>query len=237
MADEGRANARQREFELVDREAELAALEAVFASCLAEWRSRLVEIVGEAGVGKSRLVAEFVRSAASGSTVLSGRCLSYGEGITYWPLAEAVKRQPPSTPRTHRTSRVRIADIAAAGQDGEAVAGLLAVAAGLSEGRASPEEIAWATRKLLAALARERPVIFLLDDLQWAEPTFLALVGALAGVEAPVLLLALARSELPQRDVHDETVVIRLEPLPRMPRQRSSIERSPADSHATFAIT
>ena len=110
-------------------------------------------------------------------------------------------------------ARARIAD-AAAGPDGEAVAGLLAVAAGLSEARASPEEIAWATRKLLAALARERPVIFLLDDLQWAEPTFLALVDALAGVEAPVLLLALARSELPELDGHDETVVIRLEPLP-----------------------
>ncbi len=215
VADEGRANARQREVELVDREAELAALEAVFASCLAERRSRLVEIVGEAGVGKSRLVAEFVRSAASGSTVLSGRCLSYGEGITYWPLAEAVKEAAAvDASDTPDQARVRIADLAAAGPDGEAVAGLLAVAAGLSEGRASPEEIAWATRKLLAALARERPVIFLLDDLQWAEPTFLALVGALAGVEAPVLLLALARSELPQLDVHDETVVIRLEPLP-----------------------
>ena len=81
VADDGQANARRRDVELVDREAELAALEAVFASCLAERRSRLVEIVGEAGgVGKSRLVAEFVRSAASGSTVLSGRCLSYGEG-------------------------------------------------------------------------------------------------------------------------------------------------------------
>ena len=216
MADDGQANARRRDVELVDREAELAALEAVFASCLAERRSRLVEIVGEAGgVGKSRLVAEFVRSAASGSTVLSGRCLSYGEGITYWPLAEAVKEAAAvDASDTPDQARARIAELAAAGPDGEAVAGLLAVAAGLSEARASPEEIAWATRKLLAALARERPVIFLLDDLQWAEPTFLALVDALAGVEAPVLLLALARSELPQLDGHDETVVIRLEPLP-----------------------
>ena len=215
VADEGQANARQRDVELVDREAELGALEAVFASCLAERRSRLVEIVGEAGVGKSRLVAEFVRSAASGSTVLSGRCLSYGEGITYWPLAEAVKEAAAvDASDTSDQARARIADLAAAGPDGEAVAGLLAVAAGLSEARASPEEIAWATRKLLAALARERPVIFLLDDLQWAEPTFLALVDALVGVEAPVLLLALARSELPQLDGHDETVVIRLEPLP-----------------------
>ena len=177
VADEGQANARRRDVELVDREAELAALEAVFASCLAERRSRLVEIVGEAGVGKSRLVAEFVRSAASGSTVLSGRCLSYGEGITYWPLAEAVKEAAAvDASDTPDQARARIADLAAAGPDGEAVAGLLAVAAGLSEARASPEEIAWATRKLLAALARERPVIFLLDDLQWAEPTFLALV-------------------------------------------------------------
>jgi predicted ATPase/class 3 adenylate cyclase len=211
-------NARQRDIELVDRQAELAALEAAFASCVAERRCNLVEIVGEAGVGKSRLVAEFVRSAASGSTVLSGRCLSYGEGITYWPLAEALKQAAGvDASDTPDRARARIAELVAAVPDGETVGGLLAVAAGLSEARASPEEIAWATRRLLAALAREQPVIFLLDDLQWAEPTFLALVDGLSGVEAPVLLLALARSELPTRAEltgQDERVVIRLEPLP-----------------------
>lgn len=213
------AHVRRLGVELVDREAELGALEAAFASCLVERRCRLVEIVGEPGVGKSRLVAEFVRSAGSGSTVLRGRCVSYGEGITYWPLAEAVKQAAGvDAADTPDEARARIAELAAAaGPDGETVAGLLAVAAGLSETRASPEEIAWATRRLLAALAGERPVIFILDDLQWAEPTFLALVDALVGIEAPVLLLALARPELPKRlppDGRDEAVVISLEPLP-----------------------
>jgi class 3 adenylate cyclase/tetratricopeptide (TPR) repeat protein len=214
---DGQAQARQLDVELVDREAELAALEAAFASCLAERRSRLVQIVGEAGVGKSRLVTEFLRSA-SASTVLTGRCLSYGEGITYWPLAEALKQAAGvDAADTPDRARARIAELVTAGPDGETVAGLLAVAAGLSEARASPEEIAWATRRLLADLARERPVIFILDDLQWAEPTFLALVDTLAGIEAPVLLLALARSELPERPElgrHDEALSIRLEPLP-----------------------
>jgi AAA ATPase domain/Adenylate and Guanylate cyclase catalytic domain len=213
-----RANASQRDIELVDRDAELAALEAAFDSCVAERRCNLVEIVGEAGVGKSRLVAEFVRSRASSAAVLSGRCLSYGEGITYWPLAEALKQAAGvDASDTPDRARARIAELVAAGPDEEAVAGLLAVAAGLSEARASPEEIAWAARRLLVTLAREQPVVFLLDDLQWAEPTFLALVDSLAGLEAPVLLLALARSELAEQaelDGRDERVVIRLEPLP-----------------------
>ncbi|MGH3023979.1 MAG: ATP-binding protein [Gaiellaceae bacterium] len=209
---------RRIDAELVDREAELEALEGAFASCLAERRCPLVAIVGEAGVGKSRLAAEFVRSATSGSTVLSGRCLSYGEGITYWPLAEAVRQAAGvDAADTPARARARIAELTRAAPHGETVAGLVAVAAGLSEASASPEEIAWAARRLLAALARERPVIFLLDDLQWAEPTFLALVDALAGMEAPVVLLALARPELlerPELKRRDETVVIRLEPLP-----------------------
>ena len=218
VADDGPAHARRLDVELVDREAELAALEAAFASCLAERRCRLVEIVGEAGVGKSRLAAEFVRSVASRSTIMSGRCLSYGEGITYWPLAEAVKQAAGvDAADTPDRARARITELAAAGPDGETVARLVAVAAGLSEASASPEEIAWAVRRLLADLAREQPVIFLLDDLQWAEPTFLALVEALAGIEAPVVLLVLARPELPSRpelDGRDETVVLRLDPLP-----------------------
>ena len=93
----------------------------------------------------------------------------------------------------------------------------MAVAVGLSEARATPEEIAWAARRLLAALARDQPVILVLDDLQWAEPTFLSLVDSLSGIEAPVVLLALARPELlerPELEERDEAVVIRLEPLP-----------------------
>ena len=149
---------------------------------------------------------------------MSGRCLSYGEGITYWPLAEALKQAAGvDAADTPDRARARITELAAAGPDGETVARLVAVAAGLSEASASPEEIAWAVRRLLADLAREQPVIFLLDDLQWAEPTFLALVESLAGIEAPVVLLVLARPELPSRpelDGRDETVVLRLDPLP-----------------------
>ena len=218
VVDDGPAHAGRLEVELVGREAELAALEAAFASCLAARRCRLVEILGEAGVGKSRLAAEFVRSVASRSTIMSGRCLSYGEGITYWPLAEALKEAAGvDAADTPDRARARITELAGAGPDGETVARLVAVAAGLSEASASPEEIAWAARRLLADLAREQPVIFLLDDLQWAEPTFLALVESLAGIQAPVVLLVLARPELPSRpelDGRDETVVLRLDPLP-----------------------
>ena len=218
VAPDGSAYARRLDVELVGREAELAVLETAFASCLEERRCRVVEIVGEAGVGKSRLVAEFVRTVASGSTVLRGRCLSYGEGITYWPLAEVVRQAAGvDAADTPDRARARIAELASAGPHGETVAGLVAVAVGLSEARATPEEIAWAARRLLAALARDQPVILVLDDLQWAEPTFLSLVDSLSGIEAPVVLLALARPELlerPELEERDEAVVIRLEPLP-----------------------
>ncbi len=197
VAMDGAAPARPAEADLVGRQAELEALARAFEECSGARRSRLVTVIGEPGVGKSRLAAEFVQSSARDATVLTGRCLPYGEGITYWPLAEAVRQIAGIRPDDGQTgARDRIAGLLAGDAEAANVAELVSVAVGLSGAMASPEEIAWATGKLLAALARKGPVIFMLDDLQWAEPTFLRLVDRLCGIEGPVLLVALARPEI-----------------------------------------
>jgi len=77
---------------LVGRDREIAALEAEFRRAVAGPECRLVTLVGEAGVGKSRLIEEFMRRVAGQATVLRGRCLSYGDGITFWPLAEVLRQ-------------------------------------------------------------------------------------------------------------------------------------------------
>jgi class 3 adenylate cyclase/tetratricopeptide (TPR) repeat protein len=212
-----RAFARHLDAELVGRTTELQALNQEFEKCVATGRAHLVALVGEPGVGKSRLAAEFVRSIVGSAGVLTGRCLSYGEGITYWPLVEAVgeaagirSEDPPEE------AQARIEKLLATEPDATDVAELLAAAAGLNNARASPEEIAWAARKLLRTLAHDRPIVLLLDDLQWAESTFLELVETLPAVDAPVLLLALGRPDLlerPWNPHHEDRLVVSLRPL------------------------
>ena len=156
-----------------------------------EARCELVTVVGDAGVGKSRLVAEAL--AAVEARVVRGRCLPYGEGITYWPVVEVVKQLAvlPSDP------------VAAA-----AIRSLL----GESEVGTSGDEIAWAFRKLLEEQA---PLVVVFDDIQWGDETFLDLVEstALLSAGAPLLLLCMARPELVERRPA-WPATLRLEPLP-----------------------
>jgi class 3 adenylate cyclase/tetratricopeptide (TPR) repeat protein len=180
------------EMRFVGRKDELVAIETAWRRALSERRCELFTIVGEAGVGKSRLVAEALSSIEA--RVVQGRCLPYGEGITYWPVGEVI-RQLDALP----------SDSAAAAS----IRSLL----GQAEQGTSAEEIAWAFRKLLEEQA---PLVCLFDDIQWAEKTFLDLIehAALLSTGEPILLLCLARSELTER--HPEwSVGLRLEPLPR----------------------
>ena len=121
---------------------------------------RLVTVVGDAGVGKSRLVFEFL-GGLSDAAVLRGRCLPYGDGITYWPVAEIVRQLEDQLERLAPDPRVQ-----------RALRGLL----GSEPAVSSTEEIAWAVRKLLEAAAAEQPVVCVLDDVHWGEETFLDLV-------------------------------------------------------------
>jgi class 3 adenylate cyclase/tetratricopeptide (TPR) repeat protein len=193
LADEVAAPPSRLRSELVGRGPQLAALGELYRACLESGKARTAALLGEPGAGKTRLVHEFLQTAA-GATVLTGRCLSYGEAITYWPLGEAIRQAAAGT--AHDTPGRMRELIGALVPEEPAAAEFLAVAAGASPAVASPEEIAWATRTLLARLARSAPVIFVLDDLQWAEPAFLQLLGNIGAIDAPVLLLCLARTEI-----------------------------------------
>jgi DNA-binding SARP family transcriptional activator len=170
---------------MVGRDAELERLRKVFAEVASERRCRVVTVFGEAGIGKSRLGRELVAAVGSEARVLVGRCVAYGEGATYLPLREALRN-------------VDVDTALAAAEEGELVARRLAELTGEAEGSGTSGEGFWAVRQLLEALARERPLLLALDDVHWAEPTFLDLVEYLAewSTEAPLLVLCLARHDL-----------------------------------------
>lgn len=163
---------------IVGRIRERRALDDAWERASSERSCHLFTVLGAAGVGKSRLVAEFL-GALEGVPVVRGRCLPYGEGITYWPVVEVVLQlgTRPSDPRA-----------------AVAIASLL----GDSAEPATADEIAWAFRKLLEESA---PVVCVFDDLHWAEPTFLDLVDHVAdwSREAPILLACISRPELLDR--------------------------------------
>jgi class 3 adenylate cyclase/tetratricopeptide (TPR) repeat protein len=153
---------------LVGRREELALMLAAFDRAVVERRCALLTVLGPPGIGKSRLASELAALLADKGTVLSGRCLPYGDGITYWPLAEIFRE---------------------AGAEDELAAALSA---------AAPEDINWSVRKALERRARERPVALVVEDIHWAEPTLLDLLEHLVDWtrDAPLLLLCLARPDL-----------------------------------------
>ncbi len=184
------ASERRHDTVFVGRERELVLLGEAWGRVQAERRCELFTVVGDAGLGKSRLVAEGL--ALIEGRVVRGRCLPYGVGITHWPVVEVVK-QLDALPT----------DPAAAA----AIRSLL----GESEAGTSAEEIAWAFRKLLEEQA---PLVVVFDDIQWGEETFLDLVEhvALLSSGAPILVVCMARPEL--LDSRPSwPVTVRLEPL------------------------
>jgi class 3 adenylate cyclase len=192
----------------VGRERELALLQAAFRDVCVRRRCRLVTLVGEPGVGKSRLANQLLAGVAA--IELHGRCLSYGDAITFWPIGEIVRQAAGIRDEdTAAEARHRIAALAA----DTFVAERVSQAIGLAPGQAAPEEIAWAIRRLIEKLARDRPVVVLVDDIHWAEPTLLdVLAGFAEGVAAPALILCLARPELLRRRP-EWFADVRLEPL------------------------
>jgi class 3 adenylate cyclase/tetratricopeptide (TPR) repeat protein len=164
-------------------------------------KAMLFTILGAPGIGKSRLAREASdRLAARGWQVLHGRCLPYGDGITYWPVAEMARRAAGITPEMGALEAV--ARLVAAAPDA-AVSDRLAFAIGLT--RESPvsgggvdREIAWAFRRWVQAQATHQPLLLVFEDIHWAEPALLDLIEYLTTWigNAPVLILCLARPEL-----------------------------------------
>ena len=181
---------RRHETRFVGRERELASIAEAWDRAMVDRRCELVTIVGDAGLGKSRLTAEALDSIDA--RVVRGRCLPYGVGITYWPVVAVVKQ------------------LGALPSDPAAAAAIRSML-GESEAGTSGEEIAWAFRKLLEEQA---PLIVVFDDIQWGEQTFLDLIEhvALLSGDAALLLLCMARPEL--LDARPSwPVAVRLEPL------------------------
>ena len=180
---------RHFEMPLVGRELELAQLRQSWQRAVRERRCHLVTVFGHAGIGKTRLSQELARSVHGEASVLTGRCLSYGKGITYWPIREIVAQAAGS-----RSLRTLLED----SPDAEVVAERIESAIGVGTGGAVKEEIFWALRKLMEAVGRERPLLLVFEDIHWAEPTLLDLIEYLADWvrDVPVLVVCLARPEL-----------------------------------------
>jgi class 3 adenylate cyclase/tetratricopeptide (TPR) repeat protein len=212
----------------VGRLIELDELERSLATAVEARTPQLATIVGAPGIGKSRLVRELLRRVQA--HVVIGRCLPYGEGITYWPLQEIASQ---------------VGDIRAAlagAIDAELAAIRVEAALGLTDTPVSTEEIAWGMRRLFEALAGQGPLVVVLDDIHWAEPAFLDLVEYVASFvqDAPLLVLCTARPDLfdvrptwtaprsnativtlqPLSEVDSEALVERLVDLPEQKRER-----------------
>jgi class 3 adenylate cyclase/Flp pilus assembly protein TadD len=186
---------RRTDAPMIGREAELQEVRAAFAEAVSVHGCRMITVIGDAGVGKSRLVAEFMTGATATATVIKGRCLPYGDGITFWPLREAV-RDAAAIDQNDAADAARV-KLDRLVQDPE-VAVRLASAIGLSTDLYPVEEVTWAARKFLEGLAATRPVVMLIDDIHWSSPTFLELIGSLieSVADASVLLLCTSRPVL-----------------------------------------
>ena len=200
----------------VGRRTELAALEREFERAASEHACRLCTVLGQPGIGKSRLVRELANALGSDATVVVGRCVSYGQGITYRPLAEIVRRVGADEPRENITALLH------GDEHADLVVERVLGAIGLGEpgGR---EETFWAVRRLLEATARDRPLVAVFEDVHWAEPTLLDLLDYVVGFSSgrPILLLCLARPELLEARRPDWAAprpgrsLLALDPLPK----------------------
>jgi class 3 adenylate cyclase/DNA-binding SARP family transcriptional activator len=189
---------------LVDRERELAQLEGAVGRVADSGTCELVTVIAAAGLGKSRLTGELLSRLGSRATVLQGRCLPYGDGITFWPIvsvlrdAVGIEDRDSEAEARRKLSELFPGDDDHESSDGELVWAALAPLLGRGMETVGIQETYWAIRKLLERLAGWRPVVAVFDDIHWGEPTFLDLVEYLADWirSAPVLLVCQARPEL-----------------------------------------
>lgn len=192
-------HARRLDSPMIGRQRQRRLLAEAYDQVVGERVCHLFTLLGAAGVGKSRLVNEFLGGLGDEALELHGRCLSYGEGITYWPIAEVVREAAGLSEADDEAAvRSKIGVLVDDDRDRGQVVERIGELIGRFGGGAAPEETSWAVRRLFESLAAQRPLVLVLDDLQWAEPTLLDLVEYLADWirDAPVLLVCLARQEL-----------------------------------------
>ena len=203
---------------IVGREEELAALQRSYDDAVERRVCASATVLGDAGLGKTRLVNEFVTNTGDKARVLWARCRPYGEGISLLPVVELVDAAAgvveTDAPDTRRSKIGALTDDA---PDGKDVAERLAAAVGLGETSGDIQQTFWSVRRLLEIVAAERPLIVVLEDLHWAEPTFLDLLQYVTGFSTghPLVLLGTSRPDLRETrpDWVRETRVVELEPL------------------------
>jgi class 3 adenylate cyclase len=180
----------------VGRTDELGRLRQAFAEVVAGRSPRFVTVLGPAGIGKSRLARAFLDDVAAEARAAVGRCLPYGESITYWPLAEVARELAGAADEAALTGLIE--GRAAAPEEARLIAGRVARAVGSEPGSVPVEEIQWATRRLLEAVAQGEPLVVVVEDVHWAAPTLLDLLEHLGtfATAAPLLIVCLARPEL-----------------------------------------
>ena len=184
---------------IVGRDNELALLTAAFERVVSGHVCHLVTVIGSAGVGKSRLIDEFLLQRSHEATVLRGRCLSYGEGITFWPVRNVITEAAGLTSEESRESaREKIRVLVESAPDADLIVDRVADAIGVSPAVGGQRGTAWAIGRMFEELARRRPLVVVFDDVHWGEPTFLDLVEAIAAESrpAPILVLCMARPDL-----------------------------------------
>ncbi|HVE88462.1 MAG TPA: AAA family ATPase [Burkholderiaceae bacterium] len=188
-------NVRRHDTPVVGRDEELVTLQSSWDAVRTEGKVRLLTVIGDAGIGKSRLVRELMERVASPGRIVCGRCLAYGDGITFWPLREmvfsAAAIRSDDTPDIARDKLLVCTGDAA-------VADRIASAVGLSPATFPLHEIYWGARRLMQVLAAQGPVLALFDDIHWAEPAFLDLLENMLETigDSPVLLITTARRDL-----------------------------------------
>jgi class 3 adenylate cyclase/tetratricopeptide (TPR) repeat protein len=206
---------------MIGRQPELDALVRAFDRSTTERRCTLATVVGEAGVGKTRLVEEFLGKVGDRTQIARGRCLSYGEGITWWALSEAIRETAGITEtETHDTAFNKLIALCRGAPDAGMISSRLGTAMGLSTAPYPKEELFWGFRKFVEHIARDQPLVIVLDDIHWAEPTLLEAVVHIAvrAADAPVVVLCIARSELEEEqggwsDAASASLTLRLEPF------------------------
>ena len=199
LTDAGAVPARRLDSPLVGRVREMTLLVDTLERCASGRRCHLVTVLGVAGIGKSRLAAEFIEDARTRAAVLRGRCLPYGEGITFRPVAEMIAQAASiGDLAAHDDARQGIRDLLRDQERGELVAERVGELLGLKPASAPPEETFWAIRRVFESLAQKEPLVLVFDDVHWAQPMLLDLLEYLAEQirDVPLEMLCLGRPEL-----------------------------------------
>ncbi|HUR49023.1 MAG TPA: adenylate/guanylate cyclase domain-containing protein [Acidimicrobiales bacterium] len=219
---------------LVGRDYELGLLKSALDAAAARRRAQLVVLLGEAGVGKTRLASELADHArvAHDAVVLEGRCVPYGEANPWWPIAEALRdalsvRSSDSADESAAKAAAKLSsalDLPADHPEVKRLADGLAHLMGdedslkdVDPARAR-DEGRRALRGLLAGLTRDRPALVVLSELHWADPLLLDQLGKLEGLhDLPLVLVATARPELTERwqppFANHDAILLHLGPL------------------------